>query len=115
MKQLQLKIPRHEQLEQGFKEWLTLLGYASSTSYNLPHHLRELLHWIEQEKLNLATLTPIHIRTYYDYLEHRTRQRRSGVLSNNYLQKHQQSIKLFINYLQVTEQENIEHPITLPI
>ena len=114
MKQLPLKIPRHEQLEEGFKEWLSLLGYAESTTYNLPHHLRELLHWLEQGKLDLKMLTPNHIKKYYDYLQHRTRQRTPGTLSNNYLQKHQQSIRLFINYLQITEQENIELPSTLP-
>jgi integrase/recombinase XerD len=47
MKQLLLKTQEYEALEAAFREWLSLLGYSEATVYNLPNHLREFLHWLE--------------------------------------------------------------------
>jgi len=32
-----------------FREWLMVLGYAQNSIYNLPHHVREFLYFLEQQ------------------------------------------------------------------
>jgi len=87
-------------LEESFKEWLDILGYAPSTVYNLPHHIREFLSHLEKREITkIDQLTHQHIIQYYDKLKERSNQRRSGALSNAYLNKHQQALKRFTDYL----------------
>ena len=47
MKKLILKNESFQYLQQSFKEWLDVLGYAESTVYNLPNHIRELFYYLE--------------------------------------------------------------------
>lgn len=110
MKQLPLQSPSYAYAERGFKEWLDILGYAPTTVYNLPNAVRELLHWMETKKqTQLQQITSQHITDYYDHLRERENQTRGGGLSNAYLNKHQQAIKLFSDYLRQTGR------ITLPL
>ena len=51
MKKLILQNASYRYLENSFKEWLDVQGYASSTVYNLPLHVRELLHYLEQQEI----------------------------------------------------------------
>ncbi len=85
----------------NYKEWLDILGYAESTVYNLPNHLQEFFYYVEQQ--NIKTLTHITTQTikdYYKELRQRANERRSGALSKSYLNKHQQALKKFREYLQ---------------
>ena len=103
MKQLPLQSPSFAYAERGFKEWLDILGYAAITVYNMPTAIRELLNWMEgQGKMQLQQLTSINISDYYDHLKKRENVTRGGGLSNAYLNKHQQAIKLFTDYLRQT-------------
>lgn len=103
MKQLSLQSPSFTYAERGFAEWLDILGYAPTTVYNMPNAVRELLHWMEgQNKIQLHQLTSINITDYYDHLRERENVTRGGGLSNAYLNKHQQAIKLFADYLRQT-------------
>ncbi|TXJ23514.1 MAG: hypothetical protein E6Q24_17525 [Chitinophagaceae bacterium] len=103
MKQLPLQSPSFAYAERGFGQWLDILGYAPTTVYNMPNAVRELLHWMEaQGKTQLHQLTSINIADYYDHLRERENITRGGGLSNAYLNKHQQAIKLFADYLRQT-------------
>jgi len=103
MKQLPLQSPSFAYAERGFGQWLDILGYAPTTVYNMPNAVRELLHWMEaQGKTQLHQLTSINISDYYDHLRERENITRGGGLSNAYLNKHQQAIKLFADYLRQT-------------
>lgn len=103
MKQLPLQSPSFAYAERGFGQWLDILGYAPTTVYNMPNAVRELLHWMEaQGKNQLHQLTSINITDYYDHLRERENITRGGGLSNAYLNKHQQAIKLFADYLRQT-------------
>jgi len=96
MKQLPLQSPSFAYAERGFGQWLDILGYAPATVYNMPNAVRELLHWMEaQGKTQLHQLTSVNISDYYDHLRERENITRGGGLSNAYLNKHQQAIKLF--------------------
>lgn len=103
MKQLPLQSPSFAYAERGFREWLDILGYAPTTVYNLPNAVREWLHWMEGKGCTqLHQLTTLNIADYYDYLRERENLTRGGGLSNAYLNKHQQAIKLFGEYLRQT-------------
>lgn len=104
MKQLKIKSEAFQYVEKSFKEWLDVLGYASSTVYQMPNYVRELFYWLETEKqitqINQIT-TPL-IKEHYNNLKYRSNQRRSGALSGNYLNKHLQALYKFMDYLRQT-------------
>ena len=52
MKKLLLKNESFQYIEKSFREWLDILGYAESTVYNLPNHIRELFYYLEQNNIN---------------------------------------------------------------
>jgi integrase/recombinase XerD len=100
MKQLPLKSESFIYVEKSFKQWLDILGYAPSTVYQLPLHARELFNYLEQQgcsQLNQIT-TPL-IKEYYQNLKLRSNTRRSGALSNNYLNKQLQAMYKLMEYL----------------
>ncbi|QTE21177.1 tyrosine-type recombinase/integrase [Polaribacter cellanae] len=101
MKQLKLQNTSYKVLLQSFTEWLDILGYAESTLYNLPNHIKEFFYWLEKKNIN--TLENIHtetIKDYYQHLQLRPNETRGGSLSKAYLNKHQQALKKFREYLQ---------------
>lgn len=112
MKKLPLNNKSYQFIQISFNEWLDMLGYNKITVYNLPIHVREFLYYLEQEKINtLKELHPIHIINYYNQLKKRTNQsQKSGALSASYLNKHQQAIKLFCNYLRQSGRLRLSYP-----
>ncbi len=100
MKQLPIKSDNFQYLEKSFREWLDVLGYAPSTVYGLPNHIREMFHWMESQGCNhVQELDNLLIRQYFEQLKHRPNLRRGGGLSNAYLNKHLQSLYKFTDYL----------------
>lgn len=100
MKKLVLKNPSFRYLEQSFKEWLDVLGYAPISVYNMPLQVRELLHYLESENINnIKGLDVNHIKEHYNKLKERGNARRGGGLSNNHLNKHIQALRKFTDYL----------------
>ena len=100
MKNLPLDNASYRYLEQSFRDWLDVLGYSKSTVYNLPNHIRELLHYLEtQDVTNIKDLRGIHIEQFYQKLKERGSQTRGGGLSNAHLNKHIQAIRKFTEYL----------------
>ena len=100
MKNLPLKTDAYQYVEKAFREWLDILGYAPSTVYNLPNHIREFFYYLEQRGVvNIQNLTTPMIKEYYQQLKHRSNQRQAGALSNAYLNKHLQALYKFMDYL----------------
>ena len=100
MKKLILSNTSYRYLEQSFREWLDVQGYAPNTVYNLPLHIRELLYNLEQQEINhIKLLTTTHIKSHYQKLKERTNQRQGGGLSNGHLNKHIQALRKFTEYL----------------
>jgi len=123
MKKLNLSNASYRYLEESFKEWLDVQGYATSTVYNLPLHVRELLHYLEQQEIkNIKELKTKHIEGYYQKLKERANSRQGGGLSNGHLNKHIQALRRFTEYLrkvgrlEINEvslgNEETEHKIT---
>lgn len=100
MKQLPIKSESFQYVEKSFREWLDILGYAPSTVYGLPNHIRELFYWMEQnDKTQINQIDVPLIKKYYEQLKTRTNTRRGGGLSNSYLNKHLQALYKFSEYL----------------
>jgi integrase/recombinase XerD len=100
MKLLTLTNPSFRYLEQSFKEWLDVLGYAPVSVYNMPLQVRELLYYLESENINhIKELEITHIKAHYNKLKERSNARRGGGLSNNHLNKHIQALRKFTDYL----------------
>jgi integrase/recombinase XerD len=100
VKKLSLENPSFRYLEQSFKEWLDIQGYAESTVYNLPNLIRELLYYLESQGVNhIKDLEIKHIESHYTHLKERSNQRRGGGLSSGHLNKHIQALRKFTDYL----------------
>lgn len=111
MKKLPLSNPGFLYLEQSFREWLDILGYAPGTVYDMPVHVRELLYYMEQQGYtHISALTAATIETHYERLKTRSHQRRGGGLSNAHLNKHMQSLKKFTEYLRKTGRQQTGPP-----
>lgn len=100
MKQLKLHNHSYKVLLQEFKQWLDILGYAETTVYNLPNHLKEFFNYLEcHGHSDINSITTQTVTNYYKHLTERPNQRRSGGLSKGYLNKHQQTLFKFREYL----------------
>lgn len=103
MKKLVIHTPAYEYIQAGFSEWLDIQGYAATTVYYMPLHVREFLHYLETQHITaLQNIDTIHIKAYYEQLKTRSNQRQSGGLSNNHLNKHLQGLYKFTEYLRKT-------------
>ncbi|MBN4046975.1 tyrosine-type recombinase/integrase [Olleya sp. AH-315-K02] len=100
MKKLKLKSTTFATILIDFKSWLDVLGYAPTTVYNLPNHLREFFYYLEcHGHTDITKITTQLIKDYYNYLSTRRNERRGGGLSKAFLNKHQQALKKFLTYL----------------
>lgn len=105
MKKLHLQNAEYIRLMHEFAEWLALLGYAESTVYNLPHHLKEFLFYLEQTgRQEIAKVGRKEVKHFFNHLAVRSNQRRPGALSNSYLNKYLQALKNFSRYVTETHQ-----------
>ena len=79
---------------------MDVLGYAESTVYNLPNHLREFFHFLERKgHTDISRVSTKLIQEYYKGLAQRGNERRGGGLSKAFLNKHQHALKKFLTYL----------------
>ena len=100
IKKLVLENPSYRYLENSFKEWLDILGYAPTSVYYMPIHVRELLYYLENEGINnIREMDNKHILAHYEKLKERANARRAGGISNNHLNKHIQALRKFTDYL----------------
>jgi integrase/recombinase XerD len=100
MKKLILKNESYQYIEKSFREWLDILGYAPSTVYNLPNHIRELFYFLEKNNIDHITqLDNQIIKEHYEQIKLRGNQIQGGALSNGSLNKHLQALYKFTDYL----------------
>lgn len=112
MKKLLLQNPHFIALHHAFDKWLDTMGYSESSRINLPNHLKELLFFLEKNKIKrIEQINQESINAYLIYLKKRSHQRGGKNLSIASLNKHRQAINLLTIYLQKTK--NIQLAITL--
>lgn len=104
MKHLPLKSESLEYLVYSFKEWLDIQGYAGSTVYAFPSHLREFLHYVENHYLvkQVQQIRTEYFKSYYEYVQKRGNVRQGGALSKAYLNKHIDALMKFAEYLRLS-------------
>lgn len=112
MKKLPLQHPLFCQLEADFREWLMVLGYAQNSIYNLPHHVREFLYFLEQQAIwHIKDIRASHVEAFFRELKRRKNQRRqqpsAPKLSAAYFNKYLQALKLLSKYIRQTRQERL--------
>src|SRR6516225_12491497 len=96
MKQLALQSEAYRYIVRSFGQWLSTIGYSGQTVYQLPIYIQELLHYAESKGYTaLGQLDNDLLREHYARLKRRPNKRRGGVLSNSYLNKHQEAYKKF--------------------
>ncbi|WP_299112019.1 tyrosine-type recombinase/integrase [uncultured Winogradskyella sp.] len=104
MKKLNLRSESFNTILASFRDWLDVLGYAPTTVYNLPHHLKEFFHYLERNgHSTIEHITTKMVKDYYGHLSNRSNDRRGGGLSKAFLNKHQQALKKFLDYLKEHE------------
>ncbi|WP_298731723.1 tyrosine-type recombinase/integrase [uncultured Chitinophaga sp.] len=98
----------HVLLQQGFRNWLQLLGYADSSVYNLPRHVQEFLHYQEQQgKSSLQQLAASDATAFIDLLKIRTGIRTGQGYSSGHINKYIQALQLFSRYVRETGKTGI--------
>lgn len=108
MKHLILNNESYREILKDFGNWLDILGFAGTTVYNLPNHLKEFFHYLESRNINtINQIHSSHITEYYEYLKIRDSKARVGGLSDAYLNKHQQALFKFREYLQAHNHKGI--------
>jgi len=113
MKNLSLNNHSYKVLLQEFRQWLDILGYAETTVYNLPIHLREFFNYLESRNVNqINQIQTSHVTDYYKYLKCRPNQRREGGISKGHLNKHQQALFKFREYLKAHNHKGIREERT---
>ena len=100
MKQLKLHNNSYKVLLQSFKQWLDILGYSEGTVYQMPIKIQEFFYWLEKQGYSsIRYVSPREVKAYYAYLKQRANERRSGALSNCYLNSHQTALRKLRDYL----------------
>ena len=100
MKKLKLEHDSYKTLIADFGQWLDILGYATTSVYTLPILLQEFFYYLEQNNiLKIEEISTQRVKDYYNLLKERANDRQEGALSKNYLNKHQQALKKFNEYL----------------
>jgi len=100
MKHLHLNSSNYKYLEQSFKEWLDVLGYAPRTVNGSPLQIREMFHYFEQK--NIHHLTGVKSRHVYDFIKHlqtRSNLKHGGALSSSSINSYITSVNLFARYV----------------
>src|SRR5258705_11158623 len=112
MERLPLKTTNFRYLEQSFKEWLDITGYAHHTVKGWPRMVREMFCYLESKGItHIKQLDSKHIKAYYEkYLKQRANTSREGGLSNGTLNDHISAIKKFIVYLRQVGKINLPDP-----
>ena len=109
MKHLKLYNESYQEILKSFTNWLDILGFAPTTIYNLPNHLKEFFYYLENHNINTINhITTKIIKEYYQYLKTRESKVRDERLSDAYLNKHQQALFKFNDYLKNHNHKGIQ-------
>lgn len=113
MKRLPLQTPSFRYVEESFREWLDVLGYAPKSVKRMPWNVREMLCYFEQQGVTgLNELDGKAIRQYFEsYLKQRASTgHKGGALDSTTLNNHIQSIHKFLDYLRQVGRLTLAHP-----
>lgn len=103
MKHLHISSSNYKYLEQGFRQWLDVLGYAERTVTRSPLEVREMLHYLEQKNIShITAVKPRQVQDFLRYLQTRGNLKYGGGLSAGTVNGYITSLKLFARYVNQT-------------
>ncbi|HMU15367.1 MAG TPA: tyrosine-type recombinase/integrase [Flavobacteriales bacterium] len=110
MKKLPLSSAAFQYVEKAFGEWLDVLGYVPHTVRRTPIHVREFMHWLEQQGVQrIEAIEARHFRDHYQHVQQRMNERDGGALGASTLNKHRQALVLFAQYLRKVARQALPH------
>ncbi len=90
---------------EGFRDWLELLGYESSSVQNLPRVITRYLSYMETRKLKqISEISSIHTTDWYNKERQRKSRQTGQLLKNSTLNGINRTLRLFSRYLEETGQ-----------
>ncbi|WP_020533373.1 tyrosine-type recombinase/integrase [Flexithrix dorotheae] len=107
MKTYPLHSSEFKQLQKAFASWLDILGYAESSIYTLPRHVWEFFYYLENKEgiTRIDQITGSEVKGFFAWLYQRGHARHPGQpLSDAYLNKYLQALKLLSRYVRQTGQ-----------
>lgn len=111
MKNLPLENESFIELEKGFSLWLLALGYAPTTVYKMPLHIREFFFFLQNAGLeSVQQVEKSHTQAFMRHVSERDNQRRGGSVSLAHLAKVHQGLKLLDRFLRATQLWGFEFP-----
>lgn len=103
MLSLEIKSTHYNYLLKSYQEYLQVLGYATVTVQSWPIHLRELLHWLEQNNLQqITSVQAYHINEFIDHIKRRKNKSKDGALSSSSINKIINAVNVFAKFLNST-------------
>lgn len=103
-----IRSDEHKLLKAGFKEWLEVLGYASTSVAAMPGHLAEFLHFQEAHgKYGLQELAATDAVAFILYQQNKTGIRTGRGFSAAHINKYIQVLILFSRYIRETGKSGI--------
>lgn len=88
-----------------FRAYLTQAGYGQSSRKMLPAMITDFLGHHDQPEIE--QISPHHIKSYHQHLQHRPHRCGGGGLSESYIHHHVFALKVFFNWMEATGQ--LEH------
>jgi integrase/recombinase XerD len=95
-----LSSDEHQLLQQGFAEWLAVLGYAATSVKSLPSHVQEFLHYQEAHgKYGLQQVSARAATAFMEQQQTKTGVRTGRAFSAGHINKYIQALQLFSRYI----------------
>lgn len=99
MKHYTLDNPRYQSLHKAFEKRKQDEGKSHSHIESVSNLSKEFLRYLEHQNINdIKTVDQTIIDRYFLYLQHRKHQRREGLLSGAYLQKHREAVLRLLEF-----------------
>jgi integrase/recombinase XerD len=103
MLSLEIKSPHYIYLLKSFKEYLQTLGYATGTVQSWPIHLREFLHYIENNGItSILSIETNHINEFITHIKQRKNKTKDGALSSSSINKIINAVNVFTKFINST-------------
>lgn len=114
MRHLPIHTSGYRQLEESFKEWLSLLGYSKESVEYMPVMVREFFYYLERQDITvLREVSGNTVEGYFFYLSTRPSYTKEGALHPSTLVNHRKTLTRFRQYLQQTGRPSFEIPVRL--
>lgn len=91
---------QYKAIQEEYSVYLKTVGFSKSIVYNYPLSIVYFFEWLQSKGISAIThITQTHINNYFEYLQQRPNQRRTGGLSDAHLNKNFDAIDKLLEFL----------------